>query len=116
MNHFSYIKNLLGGYFHQDWAEYGPTYDDVLNQYFDDEWEIESMSNSLEELRLLLHLPDEELTKRVISMGCDFYPIGQGLSYRNWLQHVEERLSQHIADKENSNTKIGTSHVTAFPK
>lgn len=92
MDTYPNLQNLLGGYFHQDWMEYGPNSESVLEQYLKDEWPPEDVSKALEELKSLLKLPDDELAKNIVDMGCEYYPIGLGFSYREWLTKLANQL------------------------
>jgi hypothetical protein len=88
------LELLFKGYFHQDWTLEGETARDVLQAFRDDEPEpvvqqardqvLELLSRDLDD-----HELEEELHER---LGLQYYPPGDGLSHRQWLEQVAEVL------------------------
>lgn len=93
---FPDLEELVGGYFHQDWKEDASTAAGVLERYLS-EWPIESVSKTLDELIALLQENDERLASTVMSMGSYYNPVGDGLTYREWLNQIAARLTKHLA-------------------
>lgn len=96
MNDSDYnLKNLLAGYFHQDWrADYGSA-PQALEQYLS-ESSLDEIKSAHDELRTLLLRSDQDVIACVVAMGCYYYPVGNGSSYRDWLKGVMLRLKQHV--------------------
>lgn len=89
------LETLLGGYFHQDWNTYAATPTGVLERYLK-EWPIEDVPKALNELYALLAQPDDKVVRVVLSMGCEYDPAADNLSYEEWLIQVANRLSHFL--------------------
>ena len=95
------LREFLACYFHQDWREEAPTATEVLEVYLN-EWPIEEIPKALSELNILLAQSDDELVRCVMGMGCFYNPAADGLSYREWLNGVEDRLNGFLREQSSS--------------
>ncbi|MCQ9379746.1 contact-dependent growth inhibition system immunity protein [Methyloversatilis sp. XJ19-49] len=94
INEYENLKNFLAGYFHQDWL-----YDDesaiaVVERYLS-EWPRDEVLVVIEEIGQLLEEVKNEADLRaaVLKLGS-YYEVGaDGLTYRDWLKSVSERLA-----------------------
>lgn len=89
------LDNLIGCYFHQDWRTEGPTVDVVLENYLK-EYSTEYPPLVLAELRALLRRSDAEVEAELDRMGCEYAPVGDNTTSREWLSRMEARLSQQV--------------------
>jgi hypothetical protein len=92
------IEEFLGGYFHQDWMEDAPTSISVVEQYLN-EWPVEGITKASNELNVLLMHSDDEMAHYLKEMGCEYYPVGDGFSYREWLNQLADRLCSFLQEK-----------------
>jgi hypothetical protein len=93
------LKNFMGGYFHQDWADDGASPQDIVQSYFQAQDSTEELSSVLRALRELIDGDDfpGELSDRLCDeFGCYYYPPGVGLSTRDWLQSVADDFEREI--------------------
>lgn len=94
INEYEKLKDFLAGYFHQDWL-----YDDesaiaVVERYLS-EWPRDEVLVVIEEIGQLLEEVKNEADLRaaVLKLGS-YYEVGaDGLTYRDWLKSVSERLA-----------------------
>jgi hypothetical protein len=87
---FENLRQLLGGYFHQDWHAEATSWDEQLRSMGQHEAR-ERLSAALVDIEKLLERQHTEAEiAQILSrdLGCDFYPPGVGLSYHEWLNQV----------------------------
>ena len=89
------LEKLLGCYFHDSWMEEAPCADAVIEIYLS-EWSRHEIPLAVLELRQLLEEGDDAIEQQVQAMGCHYDPPEDGLSFRQWLEHVERQLSTHL--------------------
>jgi catechol 2,3-dioxygenase-like lactoylglutathione lyase family enzyme len=97
---FPRLAHLLSAYFHQDWDADG-TPDEVIETFIRDQWPYEIAALRLELTTLLgggLSDPDLERLYRE-ELGAEFDPTADGISVREWLEHVRELLAKAPATK-----------------
>ena len=95
--HMPNLEQFLGCYFHKDFLLDWPTADAALEAYLS-EWPIEEIPKVLSELKLLLAQPDKSVERCAMKLGCDYNPAADGLSYREWLNGVADRLNSFLTD------------------
>jgi hypothetical protein len=89
------LPYLIGTYFHQDWDLDGDSAAAVLDFFVESE-EPETRVTVREDAEALLAegLDDDELAARLEAMGLTYYsPEVDGLTHREWLALVVERLA-----------------------
>ena len=92
------LDQLLGCYFHQDWrdeyidetAALNAIVEDVSNEYLDKGiFEIQTV--------LSTRLGENELGALLVEkVGCYFAPSSENLTYREWLQRVQNFFKMHV--------------------
>lgn len=89
-----YLKDLLAGYFHQDWKSDHGTAKAAVECYLG-EWPSDEVSAVVKEIRQLLldAESEDELRVLVMRLGCYYEPRADSMTYREWLTSVCERLS-----------------------
>jgi CdiI immunity protein len=89
------LDQLFGAYFNQDWKMDAPTVEAVLERYLND-GPVEDVAKALSELKSLLTLPEDKIEKTLDLMHCYYYPLGDGRTYREWLNQVADRLEEFL--------------------
>ena len=91
---YRHLKDLLAGYFHQDWKSDHDTATAAVECYLD-EWPTEEVSVVVKEIRQLLFdtKSEDELREMALRLGCYYEPRADSQTYREWLTSVCERLS-----------------------
>lgn len=92
----SKLGQFFGGYLHEDWpVEYPGAWAAV--QAYVSETTLESRAAAKEELSTLLYNSDseEQLRAAVERVLLSYYPPGDGMTYRAWLEKVERYLRDH---------------------
>ena len=85
---------LFGAYFHQDSLE-DETPDEVVESFVRGEWPQSTRTAWLELVALLGRpLNDRELEETVTELGADVDPTPDGMSLRQWLESVRDRLAE----------------------
>jgi uncharacterized membrane protein len=85
---------LLKGYFHQDWTLDGKTALEVLQSFRDDEPEPVVRQARQEAADLLAkNLDEAALENELERRGLQYYPPGDGLTHRAWLEQVVETFA-----------------------
>ncbi len=82
---------FLGGYLHQDWPEDYATADEAVRVAIA-ESDAKRLRGVERELPTLLRLPEDDL-RAVLAELCDYYPPGDGRSWRGWLEEVHRAVS-----------------------
>lgn len=88
------LRDLMGGYFHQDWSTYG-TEDDVIDQFMADQ---ASLCWSLVpeiELVLASHPSERDLAQFVDELGCEYDPRERYGFYGQWLEAIADQARGH---------------------
>jgi hypothetical protein len=94
---FPHLCQLMGGYFHQDWDLVGPDTESVLEGFASVNTRNEvSLAHSELETLLSRCLDESELAKNLDTLGCYYYPIGDGITYDEWLRQVAAWLSKFL--------------------
>jgi hypothetical protein len=90
---YPYLQQFLGAYFHQDWTLDDSTADEVIER-FKRESDPETIEEVKEELAQFLasHPSDDQLSRALTTLGCDYHAPGDNLTYRDWLHHVQHVL------------------------
>lgn len=79
------LRELMDGYFHQDWDSYGDDSRQVVEVFASDHPELaESLPREIENL-LLKQSTEPELQSLLWGMGCQTDPLSEDGSYRTWL-------------------------------
>jgi hypothetical protein len=102
-NAYPNLMEVLGTYFHQDWKYESGTAAKALATGITDA-SVESRRLAISQLKDLLDLPltAEELDKVLWwQIGCEYIPAADGWSStREWLEHVNERISESLASRK----------------
>ncbi|MFH1813113.1 MAG: contact-dependent growth inhibition system immunity protein [Pseudomonadota bacterium] len=94
INEYKKLKDFLAGYFHQDWLYDDESAKAVVERYLS-EWPRDEVLAVIEEIGQLLEEVKNEADLRaaVLKLGS-YYEVGaDGLTYRDWLKSVSERLA-----------------------
>lgn len=93
---FENLKQLFGGYLHQDWPdEFGSDAEAVQAMIEGDT--PDTIAAAREELRELLsmQISEQELANIMVNrLGCYFEPASVGKTYREWLKGVVEQWAR----------------------
>jgi contact-dependent growth inhibition (CDI) system CdiI-like immunity protein len=86
---------LMSVYFDQDWDLNGNTPLDVLESFRDDEPD-PVVQQAYDEVVGLLsrNLEEPELEEELDRLGLQYYPPGDGLTHRQWLEQVADILKR----------------------
>jgi hypothetical protein len=87
------LRLLMSGYFDEDWDLNGETAMEVLRSFREDEPEpvVQHAYDQVVEL-LSRNLEEPELEAELERLGLGYYPPGDGLTHREWLEQVAEVL------------------------
>ncbi|WP_048438935.1 contact-dependent growth inhibition system immunity protein [Caenimonas sp. SL110] len=96
---FPNLEELIGGYFHQDWADDATSSVGVLDRYLS-EWPLEDVPKVQAELAVVLQQSDEEIPRTLSALGNSFDPACEGVSYRQWLDQIRTRLAEFLRAKD----------------
>ncbi|HYW07392.1 MAG TPA: contact-dependent growth inhibition system immunity protein [Longimicrobium sp.] len=89
---FPALHTCLAGYFHQDWDLDDPTWEAVVDHFARDAPDL--VPPARRDLARLLAAPDGDVERILFDeIMCAFYPPGDGLSIREWLIRLDERLA-----------------------
>ena len=93
---YQHLRQLLGGYLHQDWNLEFRSPDDAIAAFKQREPQecVQATYRELQEVLPLIegmHNPDEFLWQ---TLWCYYYPKADGLTVTAWLERVREMLSQ----------------------
>lgn len=78
------LKELMAGYFHQDWDTHGPDSKAVVDLYVADDPELARLLTD-EVARVLAEHPDEHAVRLLaIDLGCETDALTPSGSYRIW--------------------------------
>lgn len=95
-----YLEYLIGTYFHQDWDVDGPDAQAVLDVFAENPRErLLGARDGAAEL-LASALPEEELEAELVSAGLEYHPPGAGMTHREFLDLVVERLTFHLEERQ----------------
>jgi len=89
------LDQLLGLYFHEDWALEDDTPWDVVDHFVREEPQLAAgLPDEVNEV--LSHQPTEEQLKHLVheELVCDYLPTADGWTYRGWLLAVADRMRQ----------------------
>lgn len=82
------LKELMAGYFHQDWDTYGHDSRSVVDLYVSDDPELARLL-PVEIARVLGDYPEETSVQRlVLDLGCETDALTPSGSYRTWLTEL----------------------------
>lgn len=92
---FPKLRNLLGGYFHQDWKnDYDwqgnqPNFEEVV-QFYKTVNPKNTVSQATDELRKFLALPLDELDlhNALKDVGVFYNPKARKMTYKQWLESI----------------------------
>jgi CdiI immunity protein len=94
MTKMSDLALLIGGYLNQDWPEdYAQVWDAV--EAFRREEPADRVESACMQVRELLarRLDDDELQHFLIDeLHCGYWPLGDGMTFSNWLVALERAL------------------------
>ncbi len=94
------LNQIMGGYFHQDWIDFceergeSAVEETVLNQMLRDSNASEREAAVRELERLLASTTSDESLRDIIvdDMGAQVKPQLEGMTMREWLEHVADLL------------------------
>ncbi|MFG2788761.1 contact-dependent growth inhibition system immunity protein [Streptomyces sp. NPDC048419] len=91
---FPELGQLLGGYFHQDFSDFYDSHDEALDEYISEVLP-EDQAKAAQEIRELLAMvtSDQELKTATAALGLSYSPP-RGMSHRQWLQHIRQRITE----------------------
>jgi len=93
----SSLAVFIGGYFHQDWTIEGPNAAAVVDRYAAENLPEDVTAAKDEAEAMLAAEPDERLlADALVRMGLSYLPHVDGMTHREWLQSVVERLDTHL--------------------
>lgn len=95
----SALENLLGGYVNQDWdLDYSDVWEAVRAFIGDQPGSVVDEARS-QLWELLNSNKSEEDLKRVLisEIGCGYWPPGDGLTFRTWLEGVAQYLGKPMS-------------------
>ena len=91
--HLRPLELLLSVYFCEDWDIFGETPMDVLKAFREDEPDLVVQLAYEQVVELLARDLDEpELEAELERLGLCYYPPGEGLTHRQWLEQVARFL------------------------
>ncbi|EPD54750.1 contact-dependent growth inhibition system immunity protein [Streptomyces sp. HGB0020] len=90
---FPGLGQLLGAYFHQHFLSFYDSYDDALDDYVSEVLPEDKVQVAQDIDELLAMVPSEQELDSVTSiLGLGYRPP-QGMTHRQWLQQIRQRLS-----------------------
>jgi len=84
------LRQFFGGYFHEEFAEHGETWEAVVDIYVR-ERSASRRVQALHELEILLTCDDTTLERNVDELGLAYLP--DPLTVRDWLRAVGDRVA-----------------------
>jgi hypothetical protein len=101
---FPKLRNLLGGYFHQDWKyDYNweghqPNFEEVV-RFYKVVNPVTTVSQAINELHnfLNLQMSETDLSELFKSAGICYNPKARKMTYRYWLERILEILEDPLA-------------------
>ena len=87
------FEYLVKGYFHQDWQIEGENARAVLDFFASSDPHMVAGARDAAADMLARNLAEQELEAELEAAGLDYYPPGDGMTYREWLELVVERLT-----------------------
>ena len=92
---YAELKKYLGTTFHQDWCDDGDDWMDVTNQYMHRVDETMRKKVVADIQQILREIEGEEELENFCAEECrsDIFPPGLGLTYREWLGQVQEKMT-----------------------
>ncbi len=96
------LFQLLGGYLHQDFGSDTGTADEALRQAVVDTPDEGRAAVAAQIDSLLAAHRDERSLAIAVNQLCDYYPPGDGLSYRAWLGEVHACVRRRDAGAGNN--------------
>lgn len=93
------LKQVLGGYLHEDFAEEFGSADEALRSAAKDQG-AGQVIDALAELDALLRssFTDEQLTDLIEGLTTGYSPVLDGWEIRSWLEHVQTLLAEGIEE------------------
>lgn len=92
------LKSFLSGYFHEDWALDASEPDEVISLFPSSGPSAGEIDRIVAQIhRYLGGDRDDAAIERGLlkELGCYYLPSADGISPRDWLQHVASVLSRH---------------------
>lgn len=96
----SELRLLFCGYFYEDWRLEAAESDEVIYQFLRDGWSPNEIVRIVVQIdRSLNDAKDDFAIKCGLfeELGCYYLPSADGMSTRDWLQHVADVLRKHDA-------------------
>lgn len=91
------LEYFCKAYFNQDWDLWGPNARAVLDLFASqDHHRVAEVRDAAADL-LSRELSDDELARELDAAGLEYAPDFEGMTHREWLTLVVERLSDHLA-------------------
>lgn len=92
IEHDEELFQFFGGYFHQDWQDDDPTWQDVVKRFALDcrPHQRDLIAGKIEHMAATL-ATDEELSESVAALGCEYW-AGSSAETRKWLMEVAHAL------------------------
>jgi hypothetical protein len=84
------LDQFLGGYFHEDFASYAPTWEGVVD-FYAGETSLMRRQRAVDELDALLAEADEEIAAALEAIYVSYLP--DPMTTREWLRAVRDRLA-----------------------
>jgi hypothetical protein len=88
------LQHFFGSYFHQDCFLDDPNWQAIIRRFLAENSgpELGTISEGIREL-LLANLTEVELEKVLDEFGNYYFPPGDGMTYREWLSQVLDKLA-----------------------
>lgn len=89
------LRHFFAAYFHQDWIEEAATGEQVIAMYGADSSNLEVIDTLIEGIGVFIadHPEEADLANALFrQMGCYYLPNVIGMTTREWLLHVVEKV------------------------
>lgn len=97
---FTYLENFLAGYFHEDWTLEAAEPDDIIENFVCESGSDGEFMRIADDIDAYLNgkaganISEDDLVRE---FGCYYAPSSDGLSSRDWLIHVRDRMRRVCA-------------------
>ena len=91
------VKNLMGGYLHQDWDVYGGDVSDAVAAFLRDApSRIAETADQIDDL-IATDMPEGELERRLDAWGCAYHAGDTDHDYRRWLMEIRDQMRTFLS-------------------
>jgi len=99
MSEYPALSRLFHGFLGLDWPEESGSVDAAIAEFVSDRVEdVEETMNQLQEL-IQRQLPESDLISLAESLGCGYWPHGDGLTYQQWLPELLAAIQAHGTER-----------------